>query len=113
MTDEEIARVAHEVNRAACEVYGDYSPLPWEYAPAWQKESVLNGIKFYRENPNATPEDYHRNWRIQKYAEGWSYGQIKNIDKKQHPCLMAFSYLPLRQRLKDYLFLAVVRSLID
>ena len=56
---EEIARVAHEVNRAYCEAIGDRSQLPWGEAAEWQKESILKGVQLIVES-DATPEDLHR-----------------------------------------------------
>ena len=49
ITDEQIARVAHEANRAYCLSLGDPSQLPWEEAPDWAKESAIDGVRFHRE----------------------------------------------------------------
>ena len=36
----EIARVAHEINRAYCASLGDTSQPAWEDAPEWQQQSA-------------------------------------------------------------------------
>lgn len=66
MTIEQIARVAHEVNRAYCEAIGDDSQTPWEDAPDWQRESAIAGVEAHRDNPDMTPEDSHDSWLEQK-----------------------------------------------
>lgn len=108
---EEIARVAHEVNRAYCHSLGDASQPVWEQAPDWQKDSVILGVKFHLANPDATPSASHDSWLAQKTAEGWKYGEVKNPELKEHPCFTAYENLPQEQRAKDYLFKGVVDSL--
>lgn len=105
------ARVAHEVNRRYCLTLNDASQLPWEQTPEWQKlrrcalvEKVLDG---------STPEQSHDSWCSQKFAEGWTYGPVKNLESREHPCLVPYAELTREQRLKDVLFVAVVRALAD
>ncbi len=102
------AKLAHEVNRAYCQSIGDNSQPKWEDAPDWQRESAINGVKFHFANPNATPEESHTNWLNEKLAAGWKFGPVKDADKKEHPCCVAYSELPREQQIKDYLFMAVV-----
>jgi hypothetical protein len=111
MSIEEIAAVAHAVNRAYCEALGDASQPAWNDAPDWQRESAIAGVGFVLSNPDAPPEASHDNWAKQKFADGWTWGPFKNAEIKQHPCLLAFNDLPQEQRAKDYLFRAVVREL--
>lgn len=107
----DIARVAHEVNRAYCLSIGDDSQPGWYEAPEWQQNSAVNGVKFHIENPLADPADSHKSWLDQKLSEGWSFGPVKDADKKEHPCCVPYESLPVEQRSKDYLFRAVVHAL--
>jgi len=107
MTPEQIARICHEVNRAYCQSIGDDSQPKWNDAPDWQRESAINGVLFHLEN-DVTPEQSHENWMREKVAAGWTYGPVKDPEKKQHPCMVPYHDLPLEQRTKDYLFRAVV-----
>jgi hypothetical protein len=107
----QIARVAHEVNRAYCEANGDTSQPPWEGAPDWQKQSAINGVKFHLEHPEASPADSHESWLKEKTLAGWKYGPTKDPAKKEHPCMVAYDALPQDQRTKDFLFLGVVRAM--
>ena len=107
----EIARVAHEINRAYCQAIGDNSQPVWEEAPDWQKANAINGVKFHTENPKAGPDASHNSWLEEKRAAGWKYGPVKNPEAKEHPCFIPYEGLPTEQKAKDYLFRAVVHSL--
>lgn len=107
---EQIAEVAHEVNAAYCKATGDNSQVPWREAPDWQKESAINGVKFHLAN-DATPEESHNSWLAEKEADGWSWGPIKDIELKEHPCFKPYDLLPTEQKVKDYLFSSVVNTL--
>ena len=107
----DIARVAYEVNRAYCESLGDMSFGAWEDAPDWQKSTLVNGVVYHLDHPDATPEGSHENWLAFKAKEGWTHGPVKDPVKKTHPCFVPFSALPQDQKSKDYLFRQVVHSL--
>lgn len=111
MTDEQIARVAHEVNRAYCQSLGDDSQLPWEAAPEWQKTSAINGVRHHIANPDTTPEQSHEAWLAEKHATGWKYGPVKDVEKKEHHCCLPYAELAQSDKSKDYIFRAVVHAL--
>ncbi len=108
----QIARVAHEVNRAYCKAIGDDSQPRWKDAPQWQKDSALAGVKAHLAN-HLTPEQSHELWLKHKRDDGWKYGSVKGPARKQHPCFVPYGELPQEQRVKDYLFAAVVAALAD
>lgn len=109
MTDDEkieyCAMMTHEANRIYCLSIGDTSQPHWEDAPQWQKDSAINGIKFFLSGQGTGPNAMHNNWMRTKLADGWKYGQVKDPEKKEHPCLVPWDALPSEQRKKDYLFL--------
>lgn len=111
MESEQIARVCHEVNRAYCAATGDALQGPWEDTPANIRDSAVNGVEAALANPEITPEQLHANWCDYKRAEGWVYGEVKDVDAKTHPCLVEYADLPAGQRVKDYLFRAIVSTL--
>jgi hypothetical protein len=111
MTIENIAQVAHEINKAFCSSIGDDSQLSWEDAPGWQKESAIKGVEFHLDNPDASPSASHDSWLKQKEEDGWKYGPEKDAEKKEHPCYVPYEQLPVQQQSKDYLFKQVVHSL--
>lgn len=107
----DIARVAHEVNRAYCAALGDNSQKPWHEAPEWQRLSATKGVEYHLSHPGAGPEASHESWLAEKARTGWKYGPIKNEAAKEHPCMVPFVELPCEQQAKDYLFRAVVHAL--
>ena len=106
---ERIARFAHEINRAYCGATGDASQPAWSDAPEWQRDSARAGVVRALTDPGVTPEAMHAAWSDQKLRDGWRYGEVKDPEAKTHPCLVPYQELPLTQRVKDHLFLAVVR----
>lgn len=107
----EIARIAHDVNRAHRCALGEDAGPTWHEAPEWQRESVLAGVMLHLSNPDAGPEASHEAWAARKVAEGWQYGPAKDADAKTHPCLVPFAELPVEQQAKDFLFRAIVHAL--
>lgn len=105
-----IARICHEVNRAYCTAIGDSSQPEWDDAPAWQKQSCIDGVRRHLAVDNMTPEDSHIAWCTQKLKDGWSWGVDKDVEAKKHPCLIPYDNLPLEQRIKDWLFRGVVEA---
>jgi hypothetical protein len=111
MNIHDIAKVAHELNKAYCESIGDNSQPDWENAPEWQKSSAANGVQFHLDNPDAPPSASHDSWMKQKTEEGWKYGEVKDPVKKEHPCYVPYDQLPTEQKAKDYIFRQCVHSL--
>lgn len=110
MYQEQMARVAHEVNRAYCQALGDETQPAWGDAPGWQRESALLGVEFHLSGDHG-PEASHESWWAQKRADGWVYGPVKDPEAKTHPCCVPFSELPREQQAKDFIFRAVVHAL--
>lgn len=110
MNIEQVALVCHETNRAYCEMLGDTSQLPWDHAPEWQRQSAIKGVRFALANPDAGPSASHDSWLKEKAETGWAYGPTKDAEKKLHPCFVPYEQLPPEQRLKDSLFIGIVRA---
>ena len=106
-----IAEVAHTVNKSYCEAIEDNNQPEWKNAPEWQTDSVIHGVEFILNNPDATPEDTHNYWLKYKTSYGWVHGPEKNEQKQTHPCLVPFDELPSEQRAKTFIFNAIVKCL--
>lgn len=106
-----LAAAAHELNRAYCLSLGDEGQPSWDEAPDWQKQSAMAGVEMHLANPDATPEQSHESWLAHKIADGWVYGEVKDAEKKEHPCCVPYAELPQEQKSKDYLFRAVVHAM--
>jgi hypothetical protein len=111
---EQVAIICHEANRAYCATIGDNSQPAWTDAPDWQKKSALDGVAFHLHalyaGQKPSPSASHESWLKQKEADGWKYGPVKDPQKKEHPCFVPYNELPFEQRLKDYIFAAIVES---
>ena len=107
----QIAKICHQANKAYCESLGDASQVDWESAPDWQRNSAINGVEFVLANPYALPSASHENWLKEKLDAGWKYGPVKDTEKKEHPCCVAFSELHESQQVKDVLFRNIVLSI--
>lgn len=115
MKDEQIARIAHEVNREWCAYNGDTSQPSWAEAPEWQRSSAVNGVAFHRVNPGAGDSASHDSWMAEKVAAGWVYGEVKAPDANPptHPCIVPFDQLPREQQFKDRLFRTIVHAALE
>lgn len=110
----EIARICHQANKAYCESLGDRSQVDWEDAPEWQRQSALAGVLFRETYPHEGGyASCHNNWKKDKIAAGWVYGEVKDAELKTHPCIVEWYELPKAQQFKDRLFCAIVDALHD
>lgn len=103
----DIARICHTVNREYCAALGDMSQKPWEEASQEQRDSVFKGVGFHLTG-DKSPQASHEAWMREKFANGWTYGPVKDEVAKTHPCMLPYEGLPIEQRVKDYLFRGVV-----
>ena len=106
-----IASVCHAANAAYCRSLGDHSQPSWSDAPDWQRSSAMNGVRFHMANPEAGDSASHDSWMAEKVADGWVYGEVKDPEKKTHPCIVPFDELPPAQQFKDALFRTLVHAI--
>lgn len=106
-----LAEICHEVNRAYCRsAMNDTSHEEWSKAPDWQKDSCRAGVKALL-GSNLNQEQMHSIWMAEKAAKGWTYGEVKDDQAKTHPCMVPYAELPQEQKVKDFLFRAVVKTI--
>ncbi|HWK12680.1 MAG TPA: RyR domain-containing protein [Vicinamibacterales bacterium] len=99
-----IATICHETNRAYCTAIGDPTQVPWADAPQWQRDSAIAGVVGIESGRITGPGDSHASWMQEKIDTGWTYGDTKDPERKQHPCIVPFEMLPYEQQAKDELF---------
>jgi len=75
------------------------------------KKSAISGVNYHLDNLDSKPEDSHNSWLKEKEKDGWSYGKVKDAEKKTHPCCIPYEELPLEDKIKDSLFISVVKDL--
>ncbi len=113
MSPNDIARIAHEANRAYCQSIGDYSHVKWESSPKHVVDSVRAGAEAIIVGSVTNPREAHIAWMAQREVDGWKYGAEKNATRKTHPAMVPWDELDGKERRKDILFFAVVKALAD
>ncbi|EKG0328536.1 RyR domain-containing protein [Pseudomonas aeruginosa] len=108
-----IATIAHAINSAYCLAIGDKVAPPFAECPEDMQRGILAGVQLHLDNPDTTPEQSHESWLADKLANGWVHGEVKDLEAKTHPCCVPYAELPESQKVKDYLFRAVVHALKD
>ncbi len=107
----DIAFICHQANKLWCLVNDDDSQKDWILADQWQRDSAIKGVEFRLNNPEAGKDTQHNAWVADKVNDGWIFGEVKDAEKKTHPCIVPFEQLPEFQQKKDALFCAIVDSL--
>ena len=105
LTDKDIKFIAercHEANRTWCERHGDHSQKNWEESGWEMQDSCIKGVEGIL--AGNTPEQSHESWTKHRTEHGWVYGEVKDPEKKTHPCLVTYAQLPVEQRVKDTIF---------
>ena len=109
-TDEQIAHVVHEANRALQMIQEDSAPsVPWMCETDEIRKGAVEGVRAARDG--VTPRGLHEAWMRDKLADGWSYGPVKDAVMKTHPCLVSYDDLSDGQRDKDRVFIAIVDAM--
>lgn len=49
----------------------------------------------------AMAENVHEIWARTRIEQGWKYGQVRNDDLKEHPCIVPYSELPESEKVYD------------
>lgn len=111
LTVEQLAGVIHDANRSYCAAIGDPTASLWVDAPAWQRESMIAGVRAVLDGSASTPQAQHEAWCDHKRADGWTFGATKDAEAKTHPCLVPYDELPEEQKRKDHLSRAIVSAL--
>ena len=105
------ARLAHEANRVLQDINQEEISAPWGVTTQENRDSTSEGVlKSWSGN---SPEQLHESWSTFKRECGWVYGEVKDEEKKTHPCLVPYSELPEDQRLKDFVFQGITKSIQD
>jgi hypothetical protein len=111
MTNQDIAKIAHEASRAYSTTINEFKSS-WEDLTDEQRASIVAGVEFVAANPRVSPRKIHAEWVKNKRAAGWRRSKVLDLDKKKSPNLIAFTKLDRTQQVKDELFLGVVKALL-
>jgi hypothetical protein len=111
-TQQLAAKVNHEVMVALAHFYGDDPKVPWDKMTEDEKHHCFVGVKAITDNPKITPNEIHEVWMKERLAEGWRYGPVLDPVKKTSPCLTSYLELPDKDKMKDHIFIAIVKAFL-
>ncbi len=106
----EIAEICHAANRVYCRHAKSYSQLRWDRLDRAKQEGIAEGVSFVIDNPDCTPQETHAAWVKSTLKLGWIHGGVLDGTAKCHPSLVPWDELPVREQIKDELFLGIVRA---
>lgn len=72
----------------------EYIPSPVDTSNVKLPEDLLPLIEQMAEN-------VHEVWAQGRIRDGWTYGPVRNDEKKEHPCLVAYQDLPENEKEYD------------
>ncbi len=71
-----------------------YKPQPLDISDVVLSEELKNLTELLAKN-------VHDIWAENRIAQGWTYGEKRDDEKKQHPCLVPYEDLPEEEKLYD------------
>ena len=71
-----------------------YKPQPLDISDVVLSEELKNLTELLAKN-------VHDIWAENRIAQGWTYGEKRDDEKKQHPCLVPYEDLPEDEKLYD------------
>jgi RyR domain len=111
MNTEDITEIAHALHVRSCQLFGDLTHSPYRDNESEAMARFRAGIEFHLENPKASAQDAHASWMAARKAEGWTFGEKKDLRERRHPMLVPWADVPQHRRLQYELIATVVRTL--
>ena len=71
-------------------------------------ESTIKGIEGVL--AGNTPAQSHELWVKERTAQGWVYGEVKDLEAKTHPCLVPYHELSQTDKMKDCVIVGAVKG---
>lgn len=107
-----IAKVYHQMRKALCETYADYTQKDWEQCEQWERDIEIEYVENWKCYPDDTLAVFHHERFIANMSrKGWSYGETPNREDKKHPVLAQYSDLPCFQKIFDEIFKIIESTL--
>lgn len=105
---EAAATAAYEVVRVCERALSGKSMLGWEALSARKKSNFRSWVRLALYGVSA--EEAHGQWLGRKVEQGWTFGLVKDRQKKTHPLLVTFDELPKKHKCRKKLFMVVARE---
>ena len=75
-------------------MYEDYRPRPIDTSDVSLPEDLIPLFEMMAQNT-------HEVWARGRMNEGWKWGPVRNDEKKENPCLVAYDELPESEKEYD------------
>lgn len=72
----------------------NYVPDPIDTSNVHLDDEILALSEFLAKNT-------HDIWAKERISQGWTYGDVRNDEKKEHPCLIPYEALPDSEKIYD------------
>jgi hypothetical protein len=110
MKTKQIAKTAHAVHLAYCEL-NDLSTQPkWGKLTREHKQTIKSTVKKILSGEIESVKNAHENFVEFKKSNGWVYGKTYDRDKKINPRLCDYEKLSHHDKVKETLFFECVNS---
>lgn len=109
-----IARVAYSAIREWCIASGQEYTDVWDNLPPKYQDHVRLVVArafFTMEVPR--PRQLHEACLEEGIANGWTYGEKVDREKKQHPDISPWIKLSMDQRIKEHLMSAIIGAFLE
>lgn len=84
----------------------------WDCLNEERKVQVIKTVEAVIKNPDITAYDMHDEWKKAKIENGWSYAPVTDRKNKKHNCLVDFELLNDYQKMKDDIFIQIVKNIL-
>ena len=71
-----------------------YTPRPIDTSDIELTDDILELCEQLAQNT-------HEVWAVGRIKDGWSYGERRDDEKKQHPCIVPYELLPDSEKVYD------------
>lgn len=106
---EQVARTCHQALKTYSESIAEYHLSNWGDASERYRELMCIAVEIHLAG-DFDAEVTHSSWVEEQLNQGWSYGPVRDVKKKQHPCIVPFNQLPREQQLKGQIFRNIVHA---
>lgn len=84
--------------------------VPEDYKISEERlKSLMKGTEYVLNNPSTTAEENHNIWIEAKKTQGYTYGDVLDVEKKTHPSMIPFENLSDVEKRKDEMDVLMVK----
>jgi len=108
---EDIAAIAWEAMRHYAFLEGDVTFPSWRNLGREVQVAEVAACFRALKNPEKLPEDWHNEMLVEKAAEGWTFGYVRNEERKEDPYLVPWDEVRPQDRNTESIYWNTVMSI--